>query len=216
MASGTIPIDSAWAQEAIRRNREGQDAANIAVAVGKNAATVRKVLRAAREQGVLPRDPIADSNRGISANGNGDGARGRRGVPAEPPRWMAGVMAGEQIPGQTTVDDHLRDEPDEDGREMDAGDDEAVFVEEIRVDGTAQLGLFNAGGKSPESASLRLSGGRILLVDGQAFRKGETIRFSGTAVVREVAQRDKPDGKTGIVVSAEQKHVAQITDLRVE
>jgi hypothetical protein len=83
------------------------------------------------------------------------------------------------------------------------------------VDGTAQLGLFNAGGKAPESASLRLSGGRILLVDGQAFRKGETIRFSGTAVVREVAQRDKPDSKTGIVVSAEQKHVAQITDLRV-
>jgi hypothetical protein len=213
MASGTVPIDSAWAQEAIRRSSEGQDAANIAVAVGKNAATVRKVLRAAREQGVLPRDPIADSNRGIPANGNGHHS--------EP----------DVIPGQTTVDDHLTDEEidqrersealaefqaESGPREMDAGDDEAVFVEEIRVDGTAQLGLFNAGGKSPESASLRLSGGRILLVDGQAFRKGETIRFSGTAVVREVAQRDKPDGKTGIVVSAEQKHVAQITDLRVE
>jgi hypothetical protein len=41
------------------------------------------------------------------------------------------------------------------------------------------------------------------------------IRFEGTAVVREVAQRDKPDPATGIVVSAEQKHVAQITDLTV-
>src|SRR3954470_6782551 len=91
MASGTGPIDSAWAQEAIRRNREGQDAANIAVAVGKNAASVRKVLRAAREQGVLPRDPIADSNRGLT-NGNGHHS--------EP----------DVIPGQTTVDDHLTDE----------------------------------------------------------------------------------------------------------
>lgn len=88
-------------------------------------------------------------------------------------------------------------------------------VEELRVDGTAQLGMFDSGGKKPQTASIRLSGGRILLLDGKAFRKGDVLHFSGTAVVREVAQRDKPDPKTGIVVSAEQKHVAQITDLVV-
>jgi hypothetical protein len=55
----------------------------------------------------------------------------------------------------------------------------------------------------------------VLLTEGQAFSKGEVIRFSGTAVVREVGQRDKPDPKTGIVVSAEQKHVAEIVDLRI-
>lgn len=102
-------------------------------------------------------------------------------------------------PGQRTID----------------GEEVQPPVEEIRVDGTTQLGMFDAGGKRPASASLRLSGGKILLVDGQAFRKGDTISFSGTAVVREVGQRDKPDPATGIVVSAEQKHVAQITDLRV-
>jgi hypothetical protein len=54
-----------------------------------------------------------------------------------------------------------------------------------------------------------------MLVDGKAFSKGEVIHFSGTAVVREVGQRDKPDPKTGIVVDAEQKHVAEIVDLRI-
>lgn len=87
--------------------------------------------------------------------------------------------------------------------------------EEIRVDGTAQLGFFSAGGKAPQSSSLRLAGGKILLVDGQAYRKGDVIQFSGTAVVREVGQRDKPDPSTGIVVSCEQKHVAHVTDLQV-
>jgi hypothetical protein len=206
MSSGTVPIDTDWAREAIRRKSEGQESSQIAIAVGKNAATVRKVLKAAREAGVLPEGPVSVA----AANGNGH---------------------HDPIPGQTTVDDHLTDEEidqrersealaefqaESGPREMDAGGDEEVYVEEIRVDGTTQLGLFNSGGKAPDSASLRLSGGRILLLDGQAFRKGDTIRFSGTAVVREVAQRDKPDGKTGIVVSAEQKHVAQITDLRVE
>ena len=89
-------------------------------------------------------------------------------------------------------------------------------VEEIRVDGTAQLGFFKAGGKQPQSASLRLTGGKVLLVDGRAFRKGDTITGTFTAVVDEVGQKDKVDGKTGIVVSAEQKHSARITDLRVD
>lgn len=93
--------------------------------------------------------------------------------------------------------------------------DEQPLLEELRVDGTAQLSAFDLGGKRASSSSLRLSGGKILLVDGQAFRKGDVIHFEGTAVVRELGQRDKPDPKTGIVVAAEQKHVAQITDLVV-
>lgn len=91
----------------------------------------------------------------------------------------------------------------------------AAPPDEILVRGTTQLGLFEAGGKKPVSSSLRLSGGRVLLVDGQAYRKGDRIRFEGTAVVEEVAQRDKTDSKTQIVVACEQKHVARITDLVV-
>jgi hypothetical protein len=137
------------------------------------------------------------------------------------------------LPGSTTVDDHLHeggipedgdnDEPYHAGsvREAEAETpapsvaDEHTYLEEIRVDGTAQLGMFDAGGHAPDGSSLRLSGGRFPLVDGKAFRKGDVIRFEGTAVMREVAQRDTPDPKTGVVVSTEQKHVAQITDLRV-
>jgi hypothetical protein len=127
------------------------------------------------------------------SNGHGDARELER---------EAGPAVGAMpTPGQQTID----------GGEVSA----SIPMEEIRVDGTTQLGMFSAGGKQPASASLRLSGGKILLVDGQAFRKGDTISFSGTAVVREVGQRDKPDPATGIVVSAEQKHVAQITDLRV-
>lgn len=90
-----------------------------------------------------------------------------------------------------------------------------TYPEEIRVDGTTQLSAFDMGGKRATEASMRLSGGRVLLTNGQAFSKGEVIRFSGTAIVREVGQRDKADPQTGIVVSAEQKHTAEIVDLRI-
>jgi len=100
-------------------------------------------------------------------------------------------------------------------RQKDGGDIVDSYPEEIRVDGTTQLSAFDVGGKRATSASIRLSGGKILLVDGKALSKGEVIHFSGTAVVREVGQRDKSDPKTGIVVSAEQKHVAEIVDLRI-
>lgn len=88
-------------------------------------------------------------------------------------------------------------------------------VEELRVDGTAQLGMFDAGGKKPGSASVSLSGGKIGLVDGRAYKKGDVIHFHGTAVVTAVKQQDKRDEKTGIVVSCEQQHTAKITDLTV-
>src|SRR3954447_15932676 len=94
--------------------------------------------------------------------------------------------------------------------------DEQPPVEELRVDGTAQLSAFDLGGKRATSASIRLTGGRVQLVDGRAFHKGETVSGTFTAIVREVAQRDKPDKQTGIVVSAEQKHIAEIVDLTIE
>lgn len=90
-----------------------------------------------------------------------------------------------------------------------------VPLDEIQVDGTAQLDIFDLGGKRPSSASITLAGGKVALVDGRAFRKGDTITFQGTATITSVTQQDKTDSKTGIVVSAEQKHVARITDLQV-
>jgi hypothetical protein len=113
------------------------------------------------------------------------------------------------VPGQQTIDGG------EVRHQKDGGEFVESFPEEIRVDGTTQLSAFDMGGKRARSASIRLAGGKVMLVDGKAFSKGEVIHFSGTAVVREVGQRDKPDPKTGIVVDAEQKHVAEIVDLRI-
>jgi hypothetical protein len=39
--------------------------------------------------------------------------------------------------------------------------------DEIAVDGTAQLELFDLGGKRPTSSKLRLAGGAVDVVDGQ-------------------------------------------------
>lgn len=200
MASGTVPIDSAWAQEAIRRNREGQDAANIAVAVGKNAASVRKVLRAAREQGVLPRDPIADSNRGIPANGNGHHS--------EP----------DVIPGQTTVDDHLADFKAEAGEAVGPmppkppEETETVYIAQLRIDGTQNLPV-KVGGKAPGSCVVTLSGKAE--VDG-FLRKGDRLRGTFEALVVSEGAEDKIDKDTGVAVEAIQRHKAMFTDLRVE
>lgn len=88
--------------------------------------------------------------------------------------------------------------------------------DEIAVDGTAQLELFDLGGKRPTSSKLTLAGGGVDVVDGQAFRKGDVVAFSGTAVISAVKQQDKRDKSTQQVVSCEQKHTALITDLRID
>jgi hypothetical protein len=110
---------------------------------------------------------------------------------------------GEVPPGQVDID----------GAVMPA--DPVPPVEEIRVDGTVQLSMFDLGGKHATSSELRLTGGSVKLVDGAAYRKGDVIHGTFTAVVNEVGQKDDHDPKTGIVVSAKQKHSARITDLRV-
>lgn len=88
-------------------------------------------------------------------------------------------------------------------------------LDEVEVSGTSQLGLFDAGGKKPKTSSLKLSGGAIKIVDGEAFKKGDTIKLEVIAVVRAVAQVDTADKATQQVVSSEQKHTALITDVRI-
>ncbi len=87
--------------------------------------------------------------------------------------------------------------------------------EEIVVAGL-KMAYPNLGGKRPTSASLRLTGGKIAVAEGTAFKKGMTVRFSGAAVVNDVSQKDAHDASTQQVVSAEQVHKARITDLVIE
>jgi hypothetical protein len=119
-------------------------------------------------------------------------------------------------PFHQAVADPLPGQQNFEGGEVAQSNDSSPYPEEVRIDGTAQLGFFDAGGKQPQSASLLLVGGNVKLVEGKAFRKGDVITGQFTAVVNEVAVRDSHDSQTGIVISAEQKHKARITDLTVQ
>lgn len=89
-------------------------------------------------------------------------------------------------------------------------------VDEIRVEGTEQLSIFDVGGKRANTATIKLTGGKVKIVDGQGFKKGTRVRGTFEAIVNEVGQKDEEDPKTGQVVSAEQRHSARIVDLQVE
>jgi hypothetical protein len=163
--------------------------------------------------------------------------------------WLAKVAAGEvevphangngshPIPGQTTVDDHISEEPppeddpewepeSKEQFEEEAGeavgpmpppsyegrDGEIVYVEEIRVDGTHQTAL-DVGGRTAQSAALSLSGKATVI---GSFRKGDVIEGRFKAVVRSAASTDKVDKKTGIVTDAADKFTAQIVDFEID
>jgi hypothetical protein len=87
--------------------------------------------------------------------------------------------------------------------------------EEIIVSGV-KMPYGKLGGKAPTGGTLSFSGGKIELEQGTAYKKGQTIRGSFVAVVREVAQVDTHDSATQQVSSSEQRHVARFIDLTVE
>jgi hypothetical protein len=107
-------------------------------------------------------------------------------------------------PSRAAVDEALADLPDS------APDD--LPPEEIIVAGL-EMTFPKMGGKEPQGATLKLMGGKVKLQEGTALKKGMTIRFSGTAVVNFVGQKDSHDAATSQVVSAEQRHEARVTDL---
>lgn len=197
-----------WQAEAVDLAKQGLDAYAIAEAVSKSPPTIRKALAKARDAGLLPpRDTGALSEDEIE----------RLSRAAD-----LGEVPPEDDPEYQAEDDPLdtfRQEAGEAVGAMPPTDPPESFDEpelrEIVLTGTTQLGLFDAGGRSPDSASVRLAGGKIALVDDTAFEKGRVIHFSGTAVITAVKQQDKRDAKTGLVAGCEQQHTALITDLTV-
>lgn len=95
-------------------------------------------------------------------------------------------------------------------------DPDPPALDDIIVPGTAQLSMFNMGGKLPQSSTLKFTGGKVALQEGTAFKKGETVVVRIVAVVNEVTQKDAHDAQTGQVVSCEQRHSARITDMVIE
>lgn len=222
MASGTVPIDSDWAQQSIALKAEGKESAEIADVVGKNAASVRKVLAEARRQGLLPDGPV-------STNGNGNG-HGYPGVvhrtDEDPP-----------IPGQTTVEGYIAEhrdisrvleidddvdpltrfkfeagEPVGDMPPADPDDTDPLMVS--RLKGTRQLALDFG-----ENADIPLGGTLVIKSDKLAsgfFGLGDVIRGTFEARIVQVGAKEKLDSASEEFRGDPVAHVGLITDISVE
>lgn len=92
---------------------------------------------------------------------------------------------------------------------------EDVPPDEIRVHGTHQLSMFKTQGKRPTSSSVTFIGGKVQLVDGEAYAKGEVLRVRGLALVVGEGAQDSLDTSTQSVVSCERQHRARWRDLEV-
>jgi len=143
-------------------------------------------------------------------NGDEEGANILR-IEAEDERSKAAELKAEA--GEATG----QGDPAADAVAAERRDAEAAALppEDIIVSGI-EMSYPSMGGKKPTSATLKLVGGKVTVAEGTAFRKGETVKFSGTAVINFVGQKDKHDSATQQVTGAEQRHEARITDLRVE
>lgn len=115
----------------------------------------------------------------------------------------------------TGVDEAIAGQQDIDGGEVDAGTVSAP-ADEIVVGGTAQLDLFNAGGKRPNSATLTIRGRTLEINVGEGYRKGDRLEVTGTIVVDTIGQRDKRDKATGLVTDCVQTHSAFWEDMSIE
>jgi hypothetical protein len=190
--------ETTWEEEVLSLKAQGLSSTEIASAVDKHPATVRKVIaRAGDTTGTAP------------SNGNGNGHVDAE--TAERLRDAAGL--GEPIEGQTDLSDFIAEAGEAVGpmppREMDAG--ETVHVEEIRVDGSTQLAL-DCGGRLADESKLTLSGSASVR---GFFKKGDRITGTFEAVVDGVGSKDKYDKQTGVIKDTAQSHSARITDMTI-
>jgi len=184
-----------WKDEAKSLRRQGLTEAEIAEAVGRARSTVHEAVK------------------DVAVNGNGASHEmpdPGEVTPAELDR-IAGLEADRAearaegpTPGQLDIDGNEAPEIGE------------PPVEEIIVRGTTPLDFFNAGGKLPNKASLRFTGGKVGLEQGTAFRKGDVVRFEGYATVVAATPRDKRDRATRQVLECELQIHAEIDDLRLK
>ena len=122
---------------------------------------------------------------------------------------------------QAEFDAQVQDEPDANaGEEEEVGgedpytDEPDIAPETIEIAGV-KMSYPDLGGKAPTRASLTLLGGKVTLVDGTGFKKGQRIRFEGEADVTFAGQQDERDSTTQQVTGAEQIHKAFIRDLKI-
>lgn len=214
-----------WQREVIDLKVQGLSAAEIAEAVGKHAATVRKVIKRHADEV----ETIAADIERVSDE------EGRK------------VWDGVPIPGQTTVDDFTGEGDESEAlnalatgddvntldedvdpleefkaeageavgdmppREMDAGEivETAPFVQ-----GTAQLALnFGPNAAPVRGATIVFKSERL---ESGFFEMGDLVSFSGTARITAINGAEKLDRDIGEFVAKPQAHVALITEIEIE
>lgn len=186
-----------WQREVLDLKAQGLTSAQIAEAVGKHAATVRKVIARAKDDGALTESGTA------WPEGDGDG-------PDEP------------YPGQTTVDDftdpleEFRAEAGEavgpmPPREMDGGEvvETAPFVK-----GTVQLALDFGPNAAPVAGATVVF--RSEKLASGFFAMGDVVTGTFTARITGVAGSEKLDKDLGEFVAKPQAQTATITEIRIE
>lgn len=117
---------------------------------------------------------------------------------------------GEQIPGQQDLEGNEVPAPEPAANASAAG-----TLEGVTLEGPRQLSVYSTGGKEPKRAKLVLSSAGVELEPGTTFEKGDVLQLSLTAVVVGVADKDKLDKATGMVVECKRQLTAQVTDLWV-
>jgi len=188
--------DCDWQSEAVSLKRAGLESKDIAEALDKHPATIRKVIARAREAGELPNDELSivagaperefDED-GIAAELNGDRD------PLEDFKAEAGEAVGPMPPSEPENTD-----PDT----------------EVRLAGTRQMALdFGPEADTPVGGTIVLRSEKLA---SGFFGLGDVIEGRFTARVVKVGAEEKADKDIGEYRAKPVAHVALITELAVD
>lgn len=187
-----------WEHEVVDLKLKGLETSDIAAALDKHPATIRKAVARARDRGALADDRVLSSDEASATFGN-------------------------EIPGQTTVDDHLppEDDPehaDDDGDPLEefpgeepAGelDDQGPFVQ-----GTRQMAIdFGAECPIVSKATLKFTSEKAA---SGFFGLGDEITGTFRATVTAAPGKLKMDKDLGEWVAAPTDYVATIEHFTVD
>lgn len=184
-----------WQAEAISLKRNGLESKNIAAALDKHPATIRKVIARAREAGELPNDELSIvAGDDVEYDDVGIAAEAMTDVdPLEEFKAEAGEAVGPMPPQEPENTD-----PDV----------------ETRIAGTRQLALdFGPEADTPVGGTIVLRSEKLA---SGFFGLGDVITGSFTARVVQVGGREKKDKDFGEYRAEPVAHVALITELEVD
>ena len=210
--------DQDWQAEVIDLKRRGLESKDIAEAVGKHAATVRKVIAKAREAGDLPSDPLAPVEAVATALDAVDAARDAVATARE---------LSEPIPGQIDIEGNEAPEADRDPLEdfkAEAGEavgdmppaepDDTDPDMTVRLKGTRQMAIdFGPAADIPVGGTLVIKSEK--LASGH-FGLGDVITGTFTARITDAGGKERLDKASEEFRAKPTAYTATITELGLD